>query len=82
MKTLEEKLIILVKQVHQDVLTRLKSIPGIGNKTAFMLVVLTDGFERFTNGSELCSYTSLTPVIRKSGSSVNGQSRISKTGNQ
>ena len=80
--TLEEKLIILVKQAHQDVLTRLKSIPGIGNKTALMLVVLTDGFERFTSGSELCSYAGLTPVIRKSGSSVNGRSRISKIGNQ
>ena len=80
--TLEEKLIVLVKQAHQDVLTRLKSIPGIGNKTALMLVVLTDGFERFTSGSELCSYAGLTPVIRKSGSSVNGRSRISKIGNQ
>jgi len=82
MKTLEEKLIIIVKQVHQGVLTRLKSIPGIGNKTALMLVVLTDGFERFTSGSELCSYAGLTPIIRKSGSSVNGRSRISKIGNQ
>ncbi|WP_411831075.1 IS110 family transposase [Mariniflexile sp. AS56] len=81
-KTLEDKLMILVKEVHQDVLTRLKSIPGIGNKTALMLVVLTDGFERFTSGSELCSYAGLTPVIRKSGSSVNGRSRISKIGNQ
>ena len=81
-KTLEEKLMILVKKVHQDVLTRLKSIPGIGNKTALMLVVLTDGFERFKSGSELCSYAGLTPVIRKSGSSVNGRSRISKIGNQ
>lgn len=81
-KTLEDKLMILVKEVHQDILTRLKSIPGIGNKTALMLVVLTDGFERFASGSELCSYAGLTPVIRKSGSSVNGRSRISKIGNQ
>ncbi|MHA7944882.1 IS110 family RNA-guided transposase [Formosa sp. 3Alg 14/1] len=81
-KILEDKLMVLVKEVHQDVLTRLKSIPGIGNKTALMLVVLTDGFERFTSGSELCSYAGLTPVVRKSGSSVNGRSRISKIGNQ
>ena len=81
-KTLEDKLMILVKQVHQDVFIRLQSIPGIGSKTALMLVVLTDGFERFTSGSELCSYAGLTPVIRKSGSSVNGRSRISKIGNQ
>ncbi|WP_031443991.1 IS110 family RNA-guided transposase [Arenibacter algicola] len=82
LKTLEEKLLILVKQVHQDVLTRLKTIPGIGDKTAVMLVVLTDGFNRFTSGSELCSYAGLTPIIRQSGSSVKGRPRISKIGNQ
>ncbi|WP_026811331.1 IS110 family RNA-guided transposase [Arenibacter latericius] len=82
MKNLEDKLLVLVKQVHQDVLTRLKTIPGIGNKTSLMLVVLTDGFERFTSGSELCSYAGLTPIIRQSGSSVKGRPRISKMGNQ
>ena len=78
----ESKLILLVKEVHQEVLTSLKSIPGIGNKTAVMLVVLTDGFNRFTSASELCSYAGLTPVIRQSGSSVKGRPRISKIGNQ
>ena len=82
MKTIEDKLLILVKEAHQDVLTRLKSIPGIGPKTSLMLVVLTDGFDRFTSGSELCSYAGLTPVIRQSGSSVKGRPRISKIGNQ
>ena len=79
---IEAKLLKLVKQVHQDVLTRLKTIPGIGNKTAIMLVVLTDGFDRFKSGSELCSYAGLTPIIRQSGSSVKGRPRISKIGNQ
>jgi len=82
MKTLESKLIILVKQEHQEVLTCLKSIPGIGDKTAIMLVVLTDGFERFTSAKELCSYAGLTPIIKQSGSSVKGRPRISKIGNQ
>ena len=82
LETIETKLLILVKSVHQDVLTRIKSIPGIGNKTALMLVVLTDGFNRFTSASELCSYAGLTPVIRQSGSSVKGRPRISKIGNQ
>ena len=60
----------------------MKSIPGIGDKTAIMLVVLTDGFERFTSAKELCSYTGLTPIIKQSGSSVKGRPRISKIGNQ
>ncbi|PQB06418.1 IS110 family transposase [Polaribacter filamentus] len=80
--TIEEKLLLLVNEVHKDILTRLKSIPGIGKKTSLMLVVLTDGFDRFKSGSELCSYAGLTPIIRQSGSSVNGRARISKIGNQ
>jgi len=81
-KNLEDKLLVLVKEVHQDLLTRLQTIPGIGRKTAIMLVVLTGGFDRFTSASELCSYAGLTPVIRQSGSSVKGRPRISKIGNQ
>lgn len=81
-KDIETRLLLLVKQVHQDVLVRLQTIPGIGNKTALMLVVLTDGFDRFKSGSELCSYAGLTPIIRQSGSSVKGRPRISKIGNQ
>jgi transposase len=75
MKSLEEKLLFLVNEVHQDLLTRLKTIPGIGPKTAIMLVVLTGGFERFTSAAELCSYAGLPPVIRQSGSSVKGKSK-------
>ena len=81
-KTLEEKLLILVKASHQDLFTRLKTIPGIGRKTAIMLIVLTGGFERFSSASELCSYAGLTPIIRQSSSSVKGRPKISKMGNQ
>lgn len=81
-KKLEERLLMLVKQVHQEMLTCLQSIPGIGPKTAMMLVVLTGGFERFSSASQLCSYAGLTPVIRQSGSSLNTRARISKIGNQ
>ena len=82
MAILEERLLKLVKQTHQDLLTRLETIPGIGRKTAIMLIVLTDGFKRFTSASELCSYSGLTPLIRQSGSSVNARARISKMGNK
>ncbi len=81
-KHLEEKLTEIVKQDHQELLTRLQSIPGLGRKTSIMLIVLTDGFERFTSAQELCSYSGLTPIIRQSGSSVRGRARISKMGNK
>ena len=82
MKLIEEKLHELVKNDHQELLTLVESIPGIGRKTGVMLLILTDGFERFKTASELCSYAGITPVIRQSGSSVRGQARISKIGNQ
>ncbi|MFD2607173.1 IS110 family transposase [Euzebyella marina] len=74
---LEEK----VRQVNAKELTLLKSIPGIGNKSALLLLVFTDGFRRFDTSSELCSYAGLTPTIRESGSSIKGRPRISKMGN-
>lgn len=82
MKMIEDKLLELVKKESQELLTLIETIPGIGRKTSVMLLVLTDGFERFSSASELCSYAGLTPVVRKSGSSVNGRPRISKIGNQ
>ncbi len=81
MVKLEELLSQQVKAAYQQEVTLLKSIPGIGEKTALMLLVFTDGFKRFDNSSQLCSYAGITPTIRESGSSVKGRSRISKMGN-
>ncbi len=82
MKLLEDHLMSLVKQEHQVELSLLKTIPGLGNKTALFLIVITDGFKKFETASQLCSYVGITPTIRKSGSSVRGRSRISKVGNK
>jgi transposase len=81
-KGIESRILSLVKQEHQEQLTLLKSIPGLGVKTAMFLIVVTDGFKKFENASQLCSYVGITPTIRESGSSVRGRSRISKVGNK
>ena len=69
-KKLEVALENNVKKDYKESLTLLKSIPGIGDKTAMMLLVFTDGFNRFTSSKELCSYAGITPIIRESGSSI------------
>lgn len=79
---LEKRLLELVKQDQQHQLTLLKSIPGMGIKTALFLIVVTDGFSKFETASQLCSYVGIAPTIRESGSSVRGRSRISKVGNK
>jgi transposase len=78
---LELKLEVVIKEYRQDLLTRICSITGIGKRTAIYLIVLTHGFEKFENSRQLISYFGLNPIIRESGSSVRGKSRISKAGN-
>lgn len=70
-----------MQEEFKEGITLLKSIPGIGQKTAISLLVFTDGFERFESSKELCSYAGITPIIRESGSSIKGRPRISKIGN-
>lgn len=81
-KALESRLLELIKQDQQEQLTLLKSIPGMGVKTALFLIIVTDGFRKFEKANQLCSYVGITPTIRESGSSVRGRSRISKVGNR
>ncbi len=79
---LNQRLLSLVKAAQQEQLTNLKSIPGLGDKTVALLIVLTEGFTKFENAGQLCNYAGITPTIRRSGSSVRGKSRISKVGNR
>ena len=79
---LEARLTDLMKEEQQEQLRLLKTIPGIGEKAAILLVVFTDGFSKFENSRQLCCYAGITPTIRQSGSSVRGRSRISKIWNK
>ena len=81
-QVIENRLLELVKVEQQAQLTLLQTIPGIGLKTALFLVVVTNGFNKFETASQLCSYAGITPIIRQSGSSIRGKSRISKVGNR
>lgn len=80
--TLEKELLSLVRQDHGELLKRIETIKGIGRKTALFLIVVTNGFEKFENASQLCSFAGTTPIIRQSGSSLRARARISKMGNR
>ena len=45
------------------------------------MIAVTDGFKKFENSKQGCSYVSITPTMRDSGSSVKGRSGIRKVGN-
>jgi transposase len=53
---IETRLESLVKETQKDQLNQLTSIPGMGKKTAMLLIVLTDGFTSFENARQLCCY--------------------------
>ena len=80
-KLLETEMEQLIKANQQDLYTRLNTIPGIGKKTAILLIVTTNGFKDFESSKQISSYLGLAPNERSSGSSIRGRTRISKTGN-
>jgi len=80
-KLLEKEMENRIKQHEQDLLSNLLSIPGIGKKTAIILIVCTNGFRSFENAKQLSAFFDLSPIKISSGSSIKGRSKISKKGN-
>jgi len=59
----------------------LKTIPGLGWFSAFLLAVEIDGVERFVDEEHLQSYAGLVPSVRQSGNTTR-VGHISKQGNR
>lgn len=78
-KAIEQEMERITTEHHQDLFARLKSIPGLGKRSAMMMIVITEGFTKFSSAKQLTSYLGLTPRIYQSGQ-YKGKSRISKVG--
>lgn len=79
-KDTEAQMLDVCKTYYQESLTLLTSIPSIGNKTAMMLIAITDNFQRFSHYKQLIAYVGLAPRVYQSGTSVNGKGHICKMG--
>lgn len=77
---IDRRMEALANDHYKQTLQALLTIPGIGKKTAIMLLVVTDGFKRFDSSRKLASYVGICPRIWESGSSVKGRGSISKLG--
>jgi transposase len=77
---LTEQMEELAKKHYGAMLADIESIPGLGRKTAIMLIVLSGGFSHFSNYRKLSAYIGLSPRIFESGTSVKGKARICKMG--
>lgn len=79
-KKLEEEAAKLIEKDNKQMLKNITSIPGIGKRTAIMLISLTGAFERFKSAKEIASFFGCCPRITESGTSVKGRGHISKIG--
>ena len=77
---LEDEMMELTKEHYSAEFKALTSIPGIGKKTAMLLILSTNAFDRFDNAKQLVAYTGIAPRIFQSGKTINKKSRISKLG--
>jgi len=78
---LQTKLDELITAYNPVMLSNITSIVGIGQRTAALLIVATEGFKNFDNAKQLCSFFGLAPTETSSGTSVKGKQKISKMGN-
>jgi transposase len=79
-KKLMQELERIAIQNCTETLDRLKTIPGIGTKTALVLIAITGNFEYFDDVRALVAYCGLCPRIYDSGTSVKGKGHICKMG--
>lgn len=70
-----------IKEYNKTLFTNLKSIKGIGERTASALIITTNGFKNFNSPKQLASYFGLAPTEKSSGTSIKGSRKISKMGN-
>lgn len=79
-KSTETKITVLIDQWYGQLKENLKSIPGIGERSATLMIIKTNGFENFDNYRQVISYFGLSPRIFQSGTSVKGKAKICKMG--
>ena len=77
---MEGKIETLIKEWDKEQYENLTSIPGVGKRTAALLMIQTDGFKKVDNYRQLISMVGTAPREFRSGSSVRGKVRICKMG--
>ena len=79
-KELEQELERETKNTHEQELSLLLSIPGVGVRTACLLLAELGDVRRFADARKLVAFAGLTPTQFESGSSVLRRSSISRLG--
>jgi transposase len=80
LQAVETESLAVLEQRFAPEMALLCSIPGIGRKTAGMLLLFAGGFTRLDNYRQLVAKAGLSPREHTSGSSIRGKVRITKMG--
>lgn len=79
-KQIQETLLDTLEKVFAKEIQLLSSIPGIGRKTAGMLLLFVGNFQKIDNYRQLIAKAGLSPREYTSGTSIKGKTRITKMG--
>lgn len=79
-KKVKKQIDDLISKEYKNMFEYLKSIPGIGTKSAYLMIICTNGFKNFKNYKQVISYFGLAPRIYESGTSIKGKTKICKMG--
>jgi len=77
---IQEKLLDTLEKAFAREIKLLSSIPGIGKKTAGMLLLFAGDFQKINNYRQLIAKAGLSPREYTSGTSIRGKTRITKMG--
>lgn len=77
---IENRMEVIIEEHQAEMTGNITTIPGIGKKTAIVLMVLSDCFTKFKSYKQLSAYVGLSPRIYESGTSVKGKAKICKMG--
>lgn len=78
--SLEKQLDQVASENYSQTYSLLQTIPGIGPKSASLLIAITGNFSKFNHYKELVAYVGLNPRVFESGTSVKGRGHICKMG--
>jgi transposase len=79
-KQIQERLLATLEKAFEREIKLLSSIPGIGKKTAGMLLLFAGDFQKIDNYRQLIAKAGLSPREYTSGTSIRGKTRITKMG--
>lgn len=79
---IESQMVQLANLHCQKLFDQLKTIPGISNKAALELIIVSGMFRNFSSAKQFSSFIGICPSINESGKSIRGYHGIARIGSR